>query len=325
MVATQRTKVIDKPDLIKKVLALLKKTYSGTPLKPELPVLETLMYGVCLENTSPEMAEQGYARLLNGFQDLNEVRVSSIYELERVFHDMEQPEWRALRIKNILQYLFETTYSFDFDSLKRKTHELATKQLSKIKSLSTFVRAFVQQNALGSHILPIDDRMQRTLVWLGLAELEASPEQTAEAMRSFVRKAEGQLFCHLIRCLATDRKYAAVFSSPKPVDADLGTAAAYERLENLIRHGPPTGRKDGAKKQTPDKHASEKHPEKQTAAKSSAEKRTGDKEKGEATRELNGAKKGDGKKSSKPKEKVAKAAPKKVKAASAKSAQKKAK
>src|SRR5436853_145907 len=115
MVATQRTKVPDKQEVIKKVMTLLRKAYAGTPLKPELPVLETLLYAVCLENSPPDQAEQGYARLLNSFQDLNGVRVSSIYELERVFHGMHQPEWRALRIKNILQYLFETTYSFDFE------------------------------------------------------------------------------------------------------------------------------------------------------------------------------------------------------------------
>ena len=279
MVATQRSKVVDKPELIKKIMALLKKTYSSVPLKQELPVLETLLYAICLENSFPERAEQGYARLLNSFQDLNEVRVSSIHELERVFHDMDQPEWRALRVKNVLQYLFETTYSFDFELLKRKTHELATKQLAKIKSLSPFIRAFAQQNALGSHTLPVDDRMLAALQWLGLAELDTSPEPASEHLRSIVRKADGQLFCHLLRCLATDSKLSVAFSKPPAADAvdDLGNA--YARLENLIRHGPPaSSRKDAARKATAEKSVAGTHgADKQASRTPSAKKPRGEK------------------------------------------------
>src|SRR5262249_31326289 len=140
MVAANRSKSADKQEVCRKVTSLLKKAYSATPYKQDLPVLETLLYAVCLENSSPERAGAIYARLLNAFHDLNEVRVSSISELQPTFEELTDPEWRAARVKNALQYVFETNYAFDFESLRRKTAELAAKQLSKIPSLSPFVR-----------------------------------------------------------------------------------------------------------------------------------------------------------------------------------------
>ena len=156
---------------------LLKKSYSGSPPKQELPVLETLLYAICLENSTPDQAGAVYARLLNAFHDLNEVRVSSISELQPLVVDLSDPEWRAARVKSSLQYVFETNYAFDFESLRRKTADLATKQLSKIPSLSSFVRAYVMQHCLGSHVLPLDDRMHAVLVWLNfLPHWAVTPE-----------------------------------------------------------------------------------------------------------------------------------------------------
>lgn len=236
MVAAHRTKTVDKQEVCRRILVLLKKSYSTAGLKPELPVLETLLYAVCLENSSPQQADQVYARLLNSFHDLNEIRVSSIYELENLFFDAGDPEWRALRVKNVLQYIFETNYSFDFEGLKRKTHDLAVKQLGKIKNLSPFVRAFVVQNTLGSHALPLDDRMLSTLQWMGLAEPTTTVDHAADALRSFVRKADAQLFCYLLRCLATDPRMISLISKSRNNPAADDGSEAYERLEFFFKH-----------------------------------------------------------------------------------------
>jgi len=56
MVAANRSKSADKQEVCRKVTSLLKKAYSATPPKQDLPVLETLLYAVCLENSAPEQA-----------------------------------------------------------------------------------------------------------------------------------------------------------------------------------------------------------------------------------------------------------------------------
>ena len=249
MVAANRSKSADKHEVCRKVTVLLKRTYSASPPKQELPVLETLLYAVCLENSTPEQAGAVYARLLNAFHDLNEVRVSSISELNPLFVELSDPEWRAARVKSALQYVFETNYAFDFESLRRKTAELAAKQLSKIPALSPFVRSYVMQHCLGSHVLPIDDRMYAALVWLGLAEKDQGPEQAGEHLRSFVRKADAPLFCHLLGCLANDPKRSRVFAggSGKPVDASTDGDAVH-RLEHFLKKGDAGGAKSKSSK-----------------------------------------------------------------------------
>ena len=257
MVAANRSKSADKHEVCRKVTVLLKKTYAASPPKQELPVLETVLYAVCLENSTPEQAGAVYARLLNAFHDLNEVRVSSISELQPLFVDLSDPEWRAARVKIALQYVFETNYAFDFESLRRKTADLATKQLAKIPSLSPFVRAYVMQHCLGSHVLPIDDRMHAVLVWLALAEREQSPDYAGEHLRSFVRKADAPLFCHLLGCLANDPKRSRAFvgSSGKPVESP-AEGDAVRRLDQLLKRGDAGGSKSKTSKpdaQRPDK------------------------------------------------------------------------
>ncbi len=236
MAAAHRGKAIDKQDVCKKLHGLLKKHYPGAAPKSELPVLETLLYAVCLEDSVPQQAEMAYARMLNGFHDLNEVRVSSIYELETIFEGLSDPAWRALRLKNVLQFVFESTYSFDFDGLRRKPTEQAVKMIGKIPQLSAFVRHFAMQNALGVHVLPIDERMRLVLVWLGLVESSSTLDSASETLRAFVRKADAAVICHLLRMLSTDPKYMAVFDAPVAL-IEHSADEAIHRLEVLFKQG----------------------------------------------------------------------------------------
>lgn len=250
MVTAHRTKSIDKQEVCRKVTTLLKKAYPAPVPKRELPVLETMLYAACLEDATYEQADAVYAKLLNSFHDLNEARVSSITELARVFVDADHADWRAMRVKNTLQYVFETCYAFEWESLRKKTAELAQKQLSKIYGLTSFIRQYVMQHCLESHVLPIDSRMHAALLWLGLAEPDSTPEHTGETLRSFVRKADAPLFCHLLHCLATDAKRSRAFASLPKRDANGNSAGAdpVARLDHLLRHGPPVERGKSAKR-----------------------------------------------------------------------------
>jgi endonuclease-3 len=221
---------------------MLKKVYPPAPAERSMAVLDALIYAVCLEGTPRETADAVSKRLKDTFHDLNEVRVSSISELQGVFAGLEDPQWRALRIKNILQYVFETNYAFDFESLKRKTGELAVKQLMKIPALTPYVRGYCMQHALGAHLLPVDARMRQALVWLGLADSDSTPEQASESLRPYVRKADAVLFCHLLHELATDQKRSKAFASPgRGGDPDAG-ADPLARLDALLKRPESLGR-----------------------------------------------------------------------------------
>lgn len=235
---SRKIKASDRLAAAHKVLSVLRKKYGQATPRQSLPVLETLLFAACLENVSQDQAEAVYARLLASFHDLNEIRVSSISEIEQVLGDLPQPEWRALRIREVLQFTFENHYSFDLDQLKRKTLDVAEKQLGQIRYLSPFIRAYTLQHCLGAHVVPVDALSGTVLVWLGLVARNVSAEAAAEEMKAALRKNESTLFCHLIRTVATDRKYAGTFAlsgrAAEAADTDLATAP--KRLtEHLAR------------------------------------------------------------------------------------------
>jgi len=77
-------------------------------------------------------AEAAYSRLLSSFHDLNELSGQLHHRAgPRLRRAGERADWRAHRVRTVLQYVFEKHFEFAFESLRRKTLELATKQLFK--------------------------------------------------------------------------------------------------------------------------------------------------------------------------------------------------
>jgi endonuclease-3 len=171
---------------------------------------------------------------------LNEVRVSTVGEVERAYEGQPESEWRAYRTISVLKFIFDKVYAFEFESLRKKTLDLATKQLGKIKELSPFVRDYTLHEVTGAHLVPIDTSMSRLLVWLGLVLPNQNHEQIGETIRGFVRKAEVESFVFTLRCLATDPTKNVAFDPAKyPVpEAGYDLEATADRLTNLLKKGP---------------------------------------------------------------------------------------
>ena len=237
MVAASRAKSSDRAAILKKLLPAIKKQYKVVVPKHDRPVLETMLYAICLEDVSVDEAELAFTRLGKEFPDLNEIRVSSISEIERAFEGLPKSEWRAFHVRSVLQYVFEKSFAFEFEGLRKKTLELAQKQLTKIKHLSNFVRNYTLQSVIGAHQIPIDDSMAKALIWLGLVPPNQDSEQMGETLKAVVRKSEVPLFCFSIRCLATDKVVHEFFDPkkyPPPAEGHDG-APVTERLAELYK------------------------------------------------------------------------------------------
>ncbi len=237
MVAASRAKTSDRAAILKKLLPAIKKQYKVVVPKHDRPVLETMLFAICLEDVSVDEAEHAFERLGKEFPDLNEIRVSSISEIERAFVDLPRSEWRAFHVRSVLQYVFEKSFAFEFEGLRKKTLELAQKQLAKIKHLSNFVRNYTLQSVIGAHQIPIDDAMAKSLIWLGLVPPNQDAEQMGETLKAVVRKAEVPQFCFSLRCLATDKLVQEFFDpkkNPPPAEGHDGAAVA-DRLAALYK------------------------------------------------------------------------------------------
>lgn len=263
-------KASEKQVILKKLVTEMKKRYGGgLPKHPSRSSFETHLVAICLEDSGNQAAEEAFSRLLDSFFDLNEIRVSFVSEIEQVLGDLENADWKALRIREALQYVFEKHYAFDLENLKRKTQDAAMKELEEISYQTSFVRAYTVQQVLGAHVLPIDTLMNKVFIWLGLAASDSTPESTAEDLKSAVKKSDGPLLCHLVKCVSTDPELRPEFEEIMETE-DLEPAAAPQRLAELFRTG--AGKKKAARK--PKKAVSRKKPAKKTTSRKATKKKS---------------------------------------------------
>ena len=259
-------KASDKQAVCRKLVTALKKRYKAALPKNNRPVLETMLYSACLENSTDDVAVKTYDNIVAGFFDLNEIRVSSITELVGAMGETNQADRRALWWRSILQHVFEANYEYQFEKVRRKTLELAMRHLSRINNLSSFGRLYTLQQTMAAFVTPMDEKMKAAAVWLGFVPTGATDEEAAEAMKSAVKKADAPLWCHLLRQLANDPKLQVAFEDALVADngEEFDLLAAPKRLEALFK-SPPKRKKVTKKKAAPKKKAAAK--KKKTVAK----------------------------------------------------------
>jgi len=185
-------------------LFALKKRYEPAEREAR-PVLEEFIYSVCREGATHDQADRAYRSLQERFFDWNEVRVSSVREVEEAFAHLPGAESRAQRLISLLQEVFETTFSFDLESLHKKGVKQAAKHLGRYQAANEYAVAWVVQQTLGGHAIPVDGPTLRALRRLGLV---GSEQEDAEALRStlehLVPKVRGPLFNELMSAIADE-------------------------------------------------------------------------------------------------------------------------
>ena len=197
----------NKQRLLTQIFTSLKKRYE--PAEPEArPVFEQFLYAICREGAPRELADRAYRNLQEHFFDWNEVRVSSVREVEECLGKLPDAEVRATRLLSFLQEVFETTFSFDLESLHKKGLKQAAKQLARYQAANDFVVSWVVQHSLGGHAIPLDVPSLRVLRRLGLLD---DDQEDLEALRArlehLIPKSRGPLFSELISALAHDEDW----------------------------------------------------------------------------------------------------------------------
>lgn len=197
-------------------------------------VLEHLIFAALLENAPRAAAAEAFRRLRTEFFDWNEIRVSAVRDLTEIAADLPDPGGAALRIKQPLQSIFESTYSFDLEGLRKLTINQALERIDKIKGVSPFMRAYVVQNALGGHTIPLDDAALAVLFVAGLADEAEMRTRSVAGLERAVPKSKGIAFAAVLHDWAAafyaDRRDPTVVKILKDIDAgSLQRLEAWER------------------------------------------------------------------------------------------------
>lgn len=195
----------NKQQLLNQVVNALKKKYDLPATEESRTVLEHLLYAICREGTTAERADPAFRRLRERFFDWNEVRVSSTHEVAEALAGLPDVAARAERIIGVLQEIFADLFSFDLEELPKKGLKRAATQLGRYKDVNDFALAWVIQQALGNHAIPLDAPALRVLRRLGIVEDEGeATESIRGSVEHLVPKARGPQFIELVTLLAHD-------------------------------------------------------------------------------------------------------------------------
>jgi hypothetical protein len=195
--------------ILSKVYKVLKKHYKPVAPPADRTALEHLLYGCLLENARYEAADEAFAKLRELYYDWNEIRVTTVTELAEGMNGVSDASGAAQRVKRALQSIFEANYTFDIEPLKKQNLGKAEKDLEKITGVSPFVRAYVTQNALGGHSIPVSKGAIDALYAVGaLSDSEADKGEVPGLERA-IPKNKGVEFGSLLQQLAAD-----VFAAP---------------------------------------------------------------------------------------------------------------
>lgn len=211
----------NKQALLTQVFSRLKKAYDELPEPEKRPVLEQLLYAICREGATREEADVAYQALREQFFDWNEVRVSLPTEVEEALEGLPEAGARAERIIGLLQEVFESTYSFDLEAtagVDKKGLKGAAKYLAKYQGANDYAIAWVVQQSLGGHALPMDGPSLRVLKRLGVVDADADPtnlEAVRTSLEHLVPKAKGPALGEALSLVARDVCWEDVPNCPE--------------------------------------------------------------------------------------------------------------
>jgi endonuclease III len=187
-----------------KVHKALKKHYKPASPGAGRSVIEHLLFACCLEDAHHDAAEEAFAALVHTFFDWNEVRVTSISELSEVMACLPDPRAAANRIKRVLHAIFEATFKFDLEDVKKKNLGPTVTWLEKLDGTTPFVVSYVVQTGLSGHAIPIDAGTMAVLRVLDLVTEKDATARVVPGLERAVAKSKGVEFGSLLHELGAD-------------------------------------------------------------------------------------------------------------------------
>jgi len=208
------------PTKNQKIAALVKLVQkrargAGLSVPPQRTVLETLMYAALLENASFDKADLAYTVLENYYIDWNEIRVCTVRELADTLTDLPDPEAAADRVRKALQGIFEKTYTFDLEEMRKKGKALAEhiKTLESMSAGTPYMIQYVAQVALDGHLIPFDEASLRIMRRLGLSQVSSDGREVCIGLDRVILKKSGLTFATQLHHFAAN--YYDVPDSPE--------------------------------------------------------------------------------------------------------------
>ena len=192
----------NRADLINKLHKVAKKEYTLVATPSNRTVLEHMIYGAVLEDSTFEAADEAFAKLQENFYDWNEVRVTTRKELATLMKTVSDPAAAAARVKKSLHGVFEKYYQFDLEFFKKENLSKAVQSMETFTGVSAFTIAYTAQNGLSGHSIPIDQSLMNLMYAIGAISEKELAGRKITGLERTIPKAKGVEFSTLVHQLA---------------------------------------------------------------------------------------------------------------------------
>lgn len=172
--------------LMKSVLAALEAKYGREELGEPTPALEELVFSVFLQSAKEDTARKGVDALMASYVDLNEVRVASASDLADALKEHGGPVSNVRIVVNTLNALFSLRHSLALDWLREVPRGKARKFLAGFDGLTPQTVARVMLFSLDHSAFPVDDRLERVALRLGLVDADATVDEARKAFEAAI-------------------------------------------------------------------------------------------------------------------------------------------
>jgi endonuclease III len=131
-------------------------------------------------------AIQSFRRLKTAFVDWNEVRISSVKEIQEVFEGVPDALELAIFVKDFLEYLHRENQSTSLEFLVEKNLSDIRKYLRAIKGVEPATISMVLRLRKDYPVVPLSAPMERSLLRLGLVRAQDSRDRKEKSLHHLV-------------------------------------------------------------------------------------------------------------------------------------------
>jgi endonuclease-3 len=219
---------------------VLRKHYEPVAPPSDRPVLEHLLYACVLEHARHDAVDDVFARLQKSYFDWNEVRVTSVPELAEILESIPDAIEASKRLKRALQCVFETHYLFDIEFLRKQGLAKAVETIEKYNGVTPFAVAYVTQNALAGHSIPVNAYALALLVVLGAVNESDAAKNRVPGLERAIPKNKGVEFGSLLHQFAVDFAANPQSAHVKQIAGEIVPEARDRLPKKVVRPAPPS-------------------------------------------------------------------------------------
>jgi endonuclease III len=184
-------------DRIKAIASFVQSSYRN-PTYRNYPreILDLILFHTMHFYMGEEEAFHRFQRLKDAFVDWNEVRISSVREIQEVFDGIDGSLDLAIFIKDLLEHLHRENQSVNLEFLASKTLSDMRRYLRALKGVDPATINLVLRVRKEYPVLPVSDSMEATLVRLGVVRAGDRRDLQEKLLHNLVDQDQALPFHH---------------------------------------------------------------------------------------------------------------------------------